>query len=479
MSVTSAPDTPPHRRPFAAAFLVYAAFVVYATAMPFQFTFDPQVLALKRQFISWNPMRLGTGEPTPISDLVGNIPFFVPVGMFAFLAMRRTGWAIAASTGLGLGLSLLVETLQFFTPSRVPSCGDVISNTFGAWLGAALAALYRYRLSASVHRHLIAWTHREPLVPVLAGLTCVFTLRGLVPFDVVTAVNVLKRSVRAARLDVWAEPASIGAEICDVLLFAVLAALVFAVSRGLKLGRNVRHWVHAAAGVTLLAVAFELAQLLIRSRVTAVRDALDGAVGGIVGATAAWTWLKLRPRLDAWTAVLVVYAGLLAIAALEPFSFRMQLWASRPELSKGAYIPYYALFFKDSLDAVTEFLDDLFLYLPFGYLVARRLAPRFALTPATGLGDSVRVGWLWAAAAGVSAAWAAILEAGQIGIPGRYVDVSDTTTAALGGVLGAFLWAWFETLRGAVDRHAHSRAGNARTHAQTSAPGEPAVSATR
>jgi glycopeptide antibiotics resistance protein len=301
-------------------------------------------------------------------------------------------------------------------------------------------------------------------------------LRALVPFDVVTAVNALKRSVRAARLDVWEGPASIGAETCDVLLFALLAVLLFVVSRGLRRGSGLRHWIHAAAGVTVFAAGLELAQLLIRSRVTSVRDVLDGAVGGIVGATAAALWLRLRPRINAWSVVLVVYAGVLAIAALEPFSMRMQLWASRAELSKGAYVPYYALFFKDSLDAVTEFLDDLLLYLPFGYVVARRLAPRFVPASAEQRGP-LRVGWLWAAAAALAGSWAAILELCQLGIPGRYVDVSDTTTAALGGALGAFLWAWFERLRRAVELEAQLPDGTDR-NAQSGTKHEPILTGT-
>lgn len=78
-------------------------------------------------------------------DVVGNLVGFVPVGLLLVWALRR--WTSKAShaalfwiaSGLGLGLSLTIETVQAFLPGRVSSARDVALNATGTALGALLA----------------------------------------------------------------------------------------------------------------------------------------------------------------------------------------------------------------------------------------------------------------------------------------------------------------------------------------------------
>jgi VanZ family protein len=102
------------------------------------------------------------------------------------------------------------------------------------------------------------------------------------------------------------------------------------------------------------------------------------------------------------------------------------------------WLPYLSHYFKATLEAVHEFLEDLLLYLPLGFLLARVLAQRTVR----------RSSQLALAAALLCAAWALLLEGLQLGLPRRYVDISDVVTAALAGVLGGFAWAWFAQLAG-------------------------------
>ena len=73
----------------------------------------------------------------------------------------------------------------------------------------------------------------------------------------------------------------------------------------------------ATAAAGLLALSFEIAQLLIRSRVTTARDVIDGWVGGFIGASLAWMWMRRQPRVNAWKVVAIAYGLVLAIAALK------------------------------------------------------------------------------------------------------------------------------------------------------------------
>ena len=78
-------------------------------------------------------------------DVVVNLVGFVPVGLLLVWALRR--WTSKASvaalfwtaSGLGLGLSLTIETIQAFLPGRVSSAGDAALNAAGTVLGALLA----------------------------------------------------------------------------------------------------------------------------------------------------------------------------------------------------------------------------------------------------------------------------------------------------------------------------------------------------
>jgi VanZ like family/Concanavalin A-like lectin/glucanases superfamily len=76
-------------------------------------------------------------------DIAINIAGFVPLGFFfcAFLDMgphpRRLSAPLVA-IAIGTGMSLMIEILQFYLPTRDSSLTDVISNTLGTVIGVTL-----------------------------------------------------------------------------------------------------------------------------------------------------------------------------------------------------------------------------------------------------------------------------------------------------------------------------------------------------
>ncbi len=76
-----------------------------------------------------------------ITDLAINVAGFVPAGFFvcATLVSLRNGKRSVALTALvGLSLSLTIEVLQAYIPTRNSGTTDLITNTLGAAIGAAL-----------------------------------------------------------------------------------------------------------------------------------------------------------------------------------------------------------------------------------------------------------------------------------------------------------------------------------------------------
>lgn len=435
------------RHPAFAFFCAYALFVVYATLLPFQFLGDPGLLREKARWINWDPRHLVNGEPTPVTDLVMNVVFFVPLGVIGFHAQRRRHAAVAVlrATGAGLLLTTAVETLQFFTPSRNPATSDLITNTLGAACGALLAAVSRAQFEGVVRRHAFAWMRREPLLPVLVGYVVLIAVSACVPFDLAFSVSDLKRSLRNARLDPWADPAPLWKEAQAVLQYCVLAAVAYHVSatqlrRASRLLRGLSCFVLAGA----LALGLEVLQLAVRSRVTATRDVLAALAGGGFGIVFSMVLGLARLRHRSWSLVVVAYVAWLVIDALQPFHFRYDPATLRSRITYTALIPYSTYYYKANLAAIADFLDTLLGYLPLAFVVARRWC---GCRWRTGLWPGVQV-------ALVCAGVALVLETLQLGIPKRYAEISDVLTAALGGILGSFAWRWMAHLERATTAQA-------------------------
>lgn len=117
--------------------LVYAGLIFYASLYPFADWRDQGVAPW--DFL-WAPFpQYWTGF-----DLISNVLGYAPLGFLLALSALRTGRGVHAvrhATLAALGLSLLMEALQVYLPTRVPSNVDFVLNLLGAWTGAVLATL--------------------------------------------------------------------------------------------------------------------------------------------------------------------------------------------------------------------------------------------------------------------------------------------------------------------------------------------------
>jgi VanZ family protein len=151
--------------------LAYVLLVIYASLHPFYGWRDQGVGAFAY---------LGGGLPRYITafDLVTNFAAYLPLGFFALLALHpllRGAGALAVAGLAGCLLSLALEALQTFLPSRIPSNLDLATNALGAFAGAALALAFgvdllgRGRIHALRHRWFLDG-HQYDLGLVLLGL---------------------------------------------------------------------------------------------------------------------------------------------------------------------------------------------------------------------------------------------------------------------------------------------------------------------
>jgi len=119
----------------------------------------PEIFGAPRYPVELRPLRMlvpppstGTGWSTMVKQYGGNIAYFVPFGVVA-AARPGTVPRLRTLTLAAAGLSVLVEGLQLVLGTyRVVSVDDVLCNTLGGFLGAAVVVgirrLIRGRASA-------------------------------------------------------------------------------------------------------------------------------------------------------------------------------------------------------------------------------------------------------------------------------------------------------------------------------------------
>jgi VanZ family protein len=159
--------------------VAYTVLVVYASLHPFTDWRDSGLPLFA--FLSAGWPRYYT-----VFDLVVNVLAYVPLGFF-WLTVASARFARATATVLVCillaGLSGLLETVQNFLPTRVPSNVDLACNSVGVLLGA-LAAQRWGRILLSESR-LLRWRHRhlahEPVGDYGLVLICIWLLIQLSP----------------------------------------------------------------------------------------------------------------------------------------------------------------------------------------------------------------------------------------------------------------------------------------------------------
>jgi VanZ family protein len=121
-----------------AALLAYLLLIVYASWFPFAGWRSSGLSPFA--FLNLQPQRYWTGF-----DVMVNIVGYMPLGVLLVLALHplvRGMWAVVVAALCGLLVSGIMETVQNYLPSRVPSNLDLLTNAGGCLAGAVLGLLF-------------------------------------------------------------------------------------------------------------------------------------------------------------------------------------------------------------------------------------------------------------------------------------------------------------------------------------------------
>lgn len=103
--------------------------------------------------LSWSHA-VGVPLTYDVLEALANVLMFAPLGALLTITSpaRRARRAAASAVAAGAALSVVVECVQLLVPGRFSTVQDVVMNTLGAAVGAALVLVCRYRPLTPAHR---------------------------------------------------------------------------------------------------------------------------------------------------------------------------------------------------------------------------------------------------------------------------------------------------------------------------------------
>ena len=308
-------------------------------------------------------------------DIVVNVALYVPLGMAAFLVLRR----VTATLLLGLCLSVAMEIAQAFDPARRTSGLDVLTNVLGTAAGVGAGILFR-RIAGRKLRHHLRYRFK---VVDQGALILLFLAAGylMFPFFPLTGLYLPHQ-----KLGVFLHAPLLAPE-----PFLTAAAVWLAAGKMLRAAGFHRARVWLACSILLIPLQFFLVD---RQPMPAQ---IPGAVCGVL------LFIGLR---GAWWPAGILFVDLI-VRGLAPFQFS-------PEGSAFSFIPFGGFLGAEWQSATYTLIEKTFFYGSAIWLLKRA---RLRYRTATAL------------VAGILLA----IEILQIHLPGRTPEISDPLLALLAG----------------------------------------------
>lgn len=424
--------------------LAYLVFVIYGSLVPLHFHGRPLAEAWQ-DFLHIRYLSLGIGSR---ADWVANILLFIPLA-FLWLGVlwhRRSFLLRAAAAllvlGAGVGLSVGIEFTQLFFPPRTVSLNDILAEGIGAVVGIVTW----WATGPRVFAWFEAWRGARAPLDIFGRALYLylffFFAYNLLPLDLTVSPVEIYHKWQEGR--VVLSPFSFVFEsreqavyglVTDVLVWVPIAFLWRLSTRKGPL----RAWF----ALLLLPVVLEVLQLFVYSRVTDVSDILSGAVGIGVGAWLSRMWgggendsgrdrahhlTRFNKAPWIWFGLAMIWA--LAVAAIfwYPFDFHIGHVFVRERLQAAMErAPFEIYYYGTEYRAATEVLHKILFFAPAGVLLglARLRIRRYGFRAAAGIGF---VAFL--------AALPALVELGQLLLPGKFADGTDWLLETTGGLAG-------------------------------------------
>lgn len=405
----------------------YAILLIYASLMPFDFSFGHGWGSQYKFF--WNHWPFNPGARISGSDVLSNLVLYAPLGWIITVRLRLSNFnSIFSLTVSGIICSLIsffVEMLQIFTVSRVASGSDWLLNTISGTAGSCLGLAAGKTVWISGIDWLKRSWQKKPVVIaalMLAGLTAADALSPFIPTILLKQVGRnFKKSLFSLDLGFAVHPWHWW--VLKVGLFYACLTLLF--SSCLENKFRFLRLAQAVFVVGLFCLSLEVGKLFIVSRFFNTANVVSGWLGCIGGLGIGLLPGKRKniEKLNWGIALILLYIFYLAWFPFD-FNWRMELIPARlPSVLK--LLPLYDYAMGASLNHARLFVQSIFLTAMLVYLLKIRL------------GWFKRDGYGVLAAAFFCAFLGILQEGGQLFLASRHPSITDIYCFAAGGCLGA------------------------------------------
>ncbi|ACN15108.1 putative VanZ-like membrane protein [Desulforapulum autotrophicum HRM2] len=411
--------------------LSYAVLLVYASLMPFDFSFDAEKFTTYLgSFLNHWP--LNPDARISGSDIVSNLALYVPLGWIIAVRLRLDNRGMLLSmitSGMVCSIiSLGVELSQTFIVSRISSASDLCLNTISGGVGSAMGVLYGKALWISGIRWLRqSWESRPVIIAVLifAGLLMADAFSPYLPTLLLKQVW---QSFGDSHFDVVQGFLIHPWHWWLVQRFFVYLFLTLLFAGCIKHKNEFKTFLYAAFFVALFSLFLEMGKWFIVSRSFNIANPMTSWAGCLAAVLTGWAFeerMSVRKKMDIAICFLFLY---LFYLAWFPFDFawnqdRIQNVFSSPI----KLLPLYDYAMGATLNHARLFMQSLFLL---GILVyVLRVRYRWFENPKTGI---------WFAAI-FCATLGLLQEGGQLFLSSRTPSATDIYCFALGGSMGAWI----------------------------------------
>jgi len=442
---------------YAVAAILFGVAAVYGSWLPFEFSelgFADAVQTFRGMLAN------GWGSHYSKQDVAVNVLLTVPFAfcvMGAALLRQRGRWATASAVSgtaaVSVVLSFSVEFGQLWLAQRHSSLRDISAQLAGALIGVGLWVTTGRRVTDRLDEFLRTRHTSSRVEWLLNAYVIALIFWSLLPFDLVTSVNELARKLEtnhvevvpfsfpyASRLQFWYAVAT------DALIF--LPVGIWAMLGWRRQGEEgaPRDVFSAVAVGICISAGIELLQLLIASRFTSTTDVLCGTVGVIAGVLAVHLRRQVTDRRGGippillsplgnagmWVVAAFAYSAVVAAIFWAPFEVTQDGHLIRRRLHDFAGLPFRAM------QASNSDVGSLFHVIRnFGWFAPLGALGGMAVHHASGAARSRTI--LSGLAVTFITAVALLIELGQIVMPEKTADLTETLVRTLGGCAGLFV----------------------------------------
>ncbi|MFQ5461677.1 MAG: VanZ family protein [Phycisphaerae bacterium] len=468
MSVSTATQPAPQvgsRRIVDVLALLATLFVIQTGVVPFDF-FEP----IPAQRVGeWFSIRT---DYYSLPDIVSNIFLYVPLGLLlhaVFCRGRRRTWVAFAGAVVCAGvLSFAVEWVQVYSPSRVSSLIDLVSNVLGATIGAAISVAAGWVIPKFVGAVLYEFQMR-PQIAAIKAYCLMLLVFGTMPFSFSFDVGRIKESVKRANLipfanatqpdadaapppaalttraqlaqayNRWAVMKSWSRWAVELLSFAVLAWLFLPLLRDHYRFDGTALWGLMWWISGLMAIVLSGIQFFVVHRGFDATDIVFRLIGAALGLLtwSVWSrrqrpwdderranlWRKMARGAGAATLLYIVYTGII------PATFDAHADGPARSLASTNLLPFFAYFTTRVDLMMDDLLEKFAMYAVLGASLAAWHKRCTTLVPTSNMFR------ITSAAVLISCG----IEAIQMFIPVRVTSLTDPIIAGVGSAVGVMM----------------------------------------